>query len=642
MAVVFSMRWRSCLPFSGRMPSLAQNTDQLDVWTRYVIWAREAFSWPVSVIHGLNFPFQDATITRGPLPFFAFIFKGLGKISETLREFYYFPLVEMVFVFCAALFACMILDSFRTRNVFLKLAAAVLTGLSFPLLHRSSVYYGVTYFVSYVPFYLGFAYFYRRLHDRMDRRSLWMLLAFMAIMTSMFEHYLLFGIYVLFLVCAVCCFLNHLYNGNGRNLQRLRYTAVALFSSVAVTLGVAWVLGNQGDIDISMARSASLLRDRFGSEWGYGGGFGGGFHVADVLALVIPPQYDAGLPNYMWCGPSAVLTRMGFPLTTNTLQPGQYEGFSYLGTATLALVLAVVAAGAIVVWKRRREWWRGMDFRHRSSLVLRNELFGYGGMMCLGSFALFVLSWGYIIHIAGVRFDGVVTPSLVIAAIWPKFMFVRTMGRLAVPFTLFVILAAVIFSGRLVNPIAAGRSLIGGVVLGLIMLGVTVFHVYEVHGYLEPPRATVVGNYLAGAFGKRDAVLIGQVTLNKEAVIAVPAIRGNDRWLALCYSLEYYAKAPLNGYYSGLGVHAEYVRQNMVDTQDVMSGRIGSIAGRYGDIVIAAPPAVAEEVMRRADMPLQIHRLTNQDIALLTLLKPPVRNASATAASQPASERTWQ
>ena len=99
ITVIFSFRWRTCLPFSGNMPKLVDNTDQLDIWARYVIWAREPFSWPVSVIHGLNFPFYDASITRGPLPFFALIFKGLARINGAFYDLYYFPFVEMVFVF---------------------------------------------------------------------------------------------------------------------------------------------------------------------------------------------------------------------------------------------------------------------------------------------------------------------------------------------------------------------------------------------------------------------------------------------------------------------------------------------------------------------------------------------------------------
>lgn len=619
VTVIFSMRWKTCLPFSGYMPSLLQNTDQLDVWTRYVIWAREPFQWPISVIHGLNYPFYDASISRGPIPLFAIIFKALSKVSEIFQELYYFPLVEMVFVFLSAYFACKILESYKISHPMLKLAGAVLMGLSFPLLYRSSNYYGVTYFVSYVPLYLGFAYFYKRLYENRDNRSLYIFLLFVIALTMVFEHYVLFGIYFLLLVCVGCCAANYFYSDTRINKGRMAYSAKALLLSMMATLSVVYILGKQGDIDISTVNAVSPLVGRFSTGWGYGGGFGGGFHVADVLSLVIPPRYQAGIPDYKWCGPDAILTKIGFPITTNDLQDGQYEGFSYLGTATIMIIciLTIVGILRMIIGKGRCKTIN--SFLKESSFVLRNDIFTYSMMMGVSTFLLFILSWGYIIHLGGVRFNEIPTPSLVLAEIWPKFMFVRTMGRLAIPFMLFVTIAAFLAFGLLLNRMTSRKEKTGEYILAIVAFMVITIHVYEIQGYLEPPKSVIYGNELAREFSEKDMTLIRCITEKKEAIIAVPAIRSDDRWLKICYSLKYVTKIPISGFYSGLAVNQEHVRQNAMDIGNIMSGKLKEVTSKYGNIVIVAPPGIADKVEKISDTPLKRYNLEHKGIAILTL-----------------------
>ncbi|MCX5815283.1 MAG: hypothetical protein NTX75_03445 [Proteobacteria bacterium] len=619
VTVIFAFRWRTCLPFSGYMPSIAENTDQLDVWARYVIWARDPFSWPISVINGLNFPFYDASIARGPLPFFAIIFKALSKINGIFANFYYFPLVEMIFVFFSAYFTCLMMDSLKSKACLLKLLGATMVGLSFPLLYRSSNYYGVTYFVSYIPFYMGFAYFYLRLFNNTDRKSLFIFIIFIAILTSIFEHYVLFGIYFLLGVCTLCCLVNCIYNNNVKNMLRLKYSAAALTLGFIATLSVVYMLGgNQGDIDYNVIKSASPLLGRFSTDWGYGGGYGGGFHVADVLTLIIPPNYQPLLPAYKWCGPSAVLTELGFPLTTNNLQDGQYEGFSYLGTAAILLACTLAITGIFLFVKKRNKYLSKMSFVHDSSLIMKNELVNYQLMMGLSSVLLFVLSWGYIIHIGGVRINEISTPSLIIAEIWPKFMFVRTMGRLAIPFMLFVTIAIVVMFGRLLNRLTS-KTTKAGLVYGLVIMIVIGFHTYEIKGYLEPPQTVVFGNQIASEFGDSDVLIIRKATANKKAIMAVPAIRENEQWLKICYSLAFFAQVPINGFYSGLAVNEEHIKRNRLDTTAIISGKIKNIKERYGNVVIAAPPHVADKIMKLADMPLKGHKLKHKGVVILTL-----------------------
>ncbi len=617
VTAVFAFRWRTCLPFSGNMPSIVENTDQLDIWARYVIWAREPFMWPISIVNGLNYPFYDASIARGPLPFFAIIFKVLSKINGVFADFYYFPLVEMIFVFFSAYFTCLLLNSLKSGDYLLKMAGAVMMGLSFPLLYRSSNYYGVTYFVSYIPFYMGFAYFYLRLFTNTDRKSLFIFIIFMAILTSIFEHYVLFGVYFLLGLCTLFCLLNCIYNNNVQNILRLKYSAAALALGFIATLSVVYILGNQGDIDYNVIRWVSPLVGRFGNAWGYGGGFGGGFHVADVLTLFIPPQYEPLLPGHKWGGPTAILAKIGFPLTTNSLQDGQYEGFSYLGTTAILLACILAIAGIILFVKKRNRYLK-IKFIHDSSLIMKNELISYSLMMGLSSLLLFVLSWGYIIHVGGVRINEIATPSLIIAMLWPKFMFVRTMGRLAIPFMLFVTIAVVVLFGRLLKKVTL-KTPKAELIYSIVIMVVIGFHTYEIKGYLEPPQIVVHGNPLACEFADSDVLIIKKVTASKKAIMAVPTIRENPQWLQICYSLAYFTKIPINGFYSGLGVNEAHIKQNALDTTEIISGKIKNIKEMYGDVVIAAPPHVADQIMRLADIPLKCYKLKHKGVVILAI-----------------------
>jgi hypothetical protein len=143
--------------------------------------------------------------------------------------------------------------------------------------------------------------------------------------------------------------------------------------------------------------------------------------------------------------------------------------------------------------------------------------------------------------------------------------------------------------------------------------------VYEIQGYLEPPKSVIYGNELAREFSEKDVTLIRSITEKKEAIIAVPAIRSDDRWLKICYSLKYVTKIPISGFYSGLAVNQEHVRQNAMDIGNIMSGKLKEVTGKYGNIVIVAPPGIADKVEKISDIPLKRYNLEHKGVAILTL-----------------------
>lgn len=618
VTAIFAFRWRTCLPFSGNMP-LANNTDQLDIWVRYVIWARESFSWPISTVHGLNFPFNDASITRGPMPPFAIFFKGLSKIWVSFSEFYYFIFAELTFVFVSAYFTCLLLELFHEKKVGIKIFGAVLVALSFPMLYRSSNYYGVTFLMCYIPLYLGFAYYYIKIYRNLNIKALLILAVFLAIMASFFEHYVFFGIYFLLVSSLSLCVLNHLCNDNRLNYERIKYTAMALFIGLFFSFSVVYMLGKQGDLDLKGTNSVSPLTGRGSNQWGYGGGFGGGFHVADVLTLIIPPKYDKNLPDYKWCGPSAYLTKMGFPLTTNSIQDGEYEGFSYLGTTTLGLLLVISIMGIPSLGKRIGSHLRRMRVWREASFRTKNEFLGISAIIGISAFGLFIMSLGYIVHIGGVRFNDIPTPSLILAMLLPKFMFVRTLGRLSIPFMLFITLVVIITAGRQIDRFLTKRSNRIKILYVTIICLLIGSHINEIKGYLEPPKSVIKGNVLAKQFSPNDVQMIQKVTGDKKAIITVPSIRDSEQWLKTCYSLAYSAQIPISGFYSGLAVSAEHINKNRQDVQNVISGNVKNIFDQYGNVAIAVSSKIADQVLKSTDVPLKTYRLENKDLVIMTL-----------------------
>ena len=613
---IFSKRWINCLPFSGYMP-VANNTDQLDVWARYLIWAREPFSFPIGVINGMSFPFRDASITRGPIPLFAILFKGLSKIYTPFSEFYYFVLIELLFVFLVAYFTCLLLESFKITSFWLKLLGAVLVSLSFPFLYRSSNYYGITYLMANFPLYLALAYFYIQIYKHPGLKSLVLLAGFLPIF-AFFDYYNLFAAFFLFAVSLCLGLFNYVLNQSKLNRDRIISSASAFILGGILAFTVTFVLGGEGDLTVPPGTSP--LTARYGEGWGYGGGFGGGFHVADVLTVVIPPEDNESLPPWKGIGPSSYLTKMGFPITTGNLQDGQYEGFAYLGTTTIGILFVLLVIKLLSLVKRHRIYFMKLRLTLTSKIFLVNDLFPLPLIIGISAFMLYILSWGYIIHIGGIRFNNVPTPSLIMAILYPKFMFARSLGRLAIPFMLYITIGTIVYLGRYLGRYMYQASKYRKVLLGSIMIFLVIAHIYEISGYLEPSEVTY-GNEIANVFSKEEGVLVKQLLQGKRALMIAPDIRSGEdpNWLKISYSLAFYSNIPISGIYSGIGIPSEHRKQTDLDIHSILAGNIKEIVDRYGDVAIAVPSDIAKEILSKADISLKYYKLRSQDVTILTL-----------------------
>jgi len=595
---------------------VSKNSDQLEFWGRYLIYAKEPFSFPIGLVRGLGFPFKISTITRGPVELFAVLFKLLSKIYAPFAEFYYFVLFELLCAFLTGYFTCLLLESFKVKSFWLKLLGVTLVSLSFPFLFRSSHYYGIPSLVVHFPIYLAFAYFYIRLYKYPNWKPLFLLLIFFLIL-AFFCDYPTLAVYFVFFVCICFNFFEFMVRKTEIIRKRLFFSLTAFILGIALTIFVVNILGNQGNYTVPWY--VSPLADRQGKQWGYGGGYGGGFHVADALTFFIPPRDNVNVPENKRCGPTAYLTKWGFPITTNNLQDGQYEGFTFLGTTTIFILFFLLMIQLFSLIKNSRLYMMKMRLKWMYQLFSPDNIFSLPFVLGACAFLLYLLSLGYIIHFLGVRFNHIVTPALILAEWHHRFMLVRSLGRLAVPLMQYITIACIIsmnkYPYKYLNKSTKPKKLI----FVLIIIFLIIFHISEIWGYLKPPEVTR-GNEIANLFGKDDRVLIKKLLQDKKALMVVPTVRGGViNWDKLCYSLAFYSDIPLSGASSPMGNPIEYLRQYALDTKNILDGNIKEITNRYGNIAIAAPSAFAEKILSRADVPLKPHKLHDQDAVILTL-----------------------
>ena len=598
------------------------NFEWIGFYGRYLIYAQEPIGFPLGVIKGLSFPFDDvANIMRGPIPLFAIPLKILSKIYPPLVEFYYFGLVEIISVFFSAFFAWGIAREFNARSFWTKLLAATLCGLSVSMLHKSSLYFGYTFLVMHTPLYLGCAYFYVRLYKYPYRK--WkegFLLVCMFISASLTGYYIFTGM----VMGVACCLAVHLLEMLLRRRERKRIfrrtlpVIVAFMVGVLVSILIQNSLGNTGNF--VKADIARILDTRYESSWGYGGGFGGGFHVADVLSVIIPPKDDENLPEFKRLGPTAYLAHLGFPVTTGDLQDGEHSGFAYAGTIPIGLWMLVIIVGMVAFLKQRRMIFTrlGLQMKARFRSTRNNDLLIRAlGTSCV---ALYLISWGYIIHIAGHRIYNILTPSFIMTSLVPEFIYSRSIGRYALPFSLFVILTAITLFERYVGVhlFVSGRR--GRTAFAILAITLVVAHVYEVSGYLRQGEITK-GNEIVNTFSGADVTTIKKTVKNKVAIMIVPGFVRNMEWAKISYSLAFHGNIPISGSTigGGPGESLKDRRQFARDVDDILAGRLQDIVKRYGNICVASPYDTAKKILAHSDLPLKATRLLSRDCVILTL-----------------------
>lgn len=596
------------------MPVL-DNSDILSFTGTYLIYARESFSFPIGLVKGLSFPFEAANISRGSIPLFAILFKGLAKLYPPFSGYYYFIIVELLSVFLVAYFTCLLLSSFKITSFWLKLLGTVLVALSFPLLFRSSGYYGVTFIVASFPVYIACAYFYTRIYRNANFKSL-LLFACIFPVAALIDYYLLFGLLFLTSFCLCLNCIETMLNNNRLNRNRVWFIMLAFLLGVILSSQMLFILGNQSNLE-APADSSDLIIGRYSEGWGYGGGGGGGFHVADVLDLVVPPKdSDGKVPIYRRCGPTAYLTKLGWPLTTNDLQDGQYEGFAYLGTVTIGILFFMIMIKIISLMRNIKKTFVRFRLKLMTKFFMHDKVFSLPIIIGLSTFLLYVFSWGYIVHVGGLRFNNIITPSLALAILWPKFVFARSLGRLAIPFMLFVVIATIVYLNKYLRRNMCFSDKRKKILCIAAIIFLIMVHLHEIQGYLRPPEVTY-GNDIVNVFGRADRIAIKELLQNKKAIMLVPALRDNKEWTKIGYALAFYSNIPISGATVGFGELSEQMKQYDMDISFILSGRINEIIDRYGNVAIAAPPSIADSILRNSNVHVKLYKLQSTKVSIL-------------------------
>ena len=601
---IFSLRWRNCLPFSGRMPELLTH-DHLSVWGIYTLYAREPFGLPLGAVNGLSFPFngQNEMLSRGSMPIFAIVFKWLSGLHASFDGFYYLILAEILAVFLAGYLTCRILSCFKVTSLWSWLVGATLVGLSPVFLYRSSYFYDFSLLALYPVVFVMFGYGVLRVSSLPSRLSS-VVLATSFLLAGLLHYYLLFALYVSGAILVLMLAAAYLQDRTDEAWLPLKCGFSGVVGGGLGAMLALAVLGNRGTLQLPNAVSA--WSSRYATEWGYGGGFGGGFHAADLLSPLIPPETHPDAPSWLLGGPTALLAKIPFPVTTLDLAPGQYEGFAYVGSVVLA-----IGVGALIYrLLKGRPARPGLRIRNT---VRRPRSLAFATLcLAVASSVLFSLSWGYILHIAGHRVPVVPTPSVYLASVYPPFMLARALGRLAIPISLFITFAAVIRLDRILVASRVPRIL----PIAISVLAV-VGHVTEIHGYLKPPERTYEGNQIASVLSPADAARAKQFAAGSNALLLVPDLREGFTWGLIGYSLGYHTGIPLSGRTVTFGEPPDQLRVFSADVGQISAGDLSGIRKKYGQVVVAAPSQDAAGIAERSDHPTTRLDLTSVGVSLL-------------------------
>ncbi|OGV90862.1 hypothetical protein A2783_02855 [Microgenomates group bacterium RIFCSPHIGHO2_01_FULL_45_11] len=597
VATIFSARWSNSLPFSGRMP-ITTDIDSIAFWGKYLVYAQEPFTWPLGTIHNLSFPFQDANIASGSIPLLAVPLKLLARIYSPVGQFYYFVAAEIVSIALVGLVSNALLKRFGVTSFWTRFLGVSLISLSPLILYRSSNYYGVTFTVLNFPLYLLTAYVYIRLLERPDHKRAFLYLLMFPI-SALVDSYLWFGIVFMGLMGLVLTYFQWRSTKMLWARSRLRMSGLSFVSGLVISWLVLTSLGNHGTLEPPSRRQA--LTGRFTTDWGYGGGFGGGFHVADALAPFISSTARGTVPVWKQAGLGSYLENISYPLTTAIVADGQYEGFAYIGSVTLTLLAIVLIK--FFPWKKLK--WRSLFYHQNTSIP---------AILILSSFSLFTISWGYIIHFLGIRFNWLPTPALLLAFLWPKFMYARSLGRLAAPFTLALLLITIVLFDRILKQHFNRRF--KTLFLPLLITGLVLIHILEIRGYLDTSQATASVD-IVNSLSDDESTKLKKIAAGKRAIILAEPLRTTPQWTKIAYALAYHAGIPISGATVGLGDSPEHNAIYQRDIKDLQAGKISLVQERYGSILVAASGIIGQSILAVSDTPIDVLYFSNDQLVIL-------------------------
>lgn len=578
VAILFSIRFLYCLPFSGFTRGF--NYETVTTLVSFLIFAQEPWSFPLGVIKGLAFPFADANIGNvGALPLFALSFKALGSLSSSFLIQDYFILVEILSCFLTAFVAQKTLASIGAPEKALRALGALLTGTSFLLLTRSELLQ--PFCVASFPLFM--AWIYAMLLAL--RRGSWSLredvvAVLIFPLAALVDNYALFGMLLGTSALLMFEFCEAILGGLRSSWNRVFRIFFFCIAGSMLSLLALYAIGMY---------PLPAVPNTFTS---YDFGMGGRYHVADLFAPLIPFAKQAGtFPE------SSLAAKLHFPFDTGQLGPGQYEGIAYVGTPVLLVLMATAIA------------WAG-SLLQKMLVGKTNAVTTPGRFIVstpwkkvgLASLGVFFFSMGYELVILGEAFPGFSgMPAAWIADRFPAVYNFRAPGRLASLLSLFLILESVrrlsLWNNRMVSrsPDLISRDIMP--IVHAVILGLAAIHLTEIAPYLRPVTSQPV-HPINGAYSASDIERLRQLGKAHEVVLISPAVQaaGVD-WTSQAFALAYYSGLRSNLYYLARTI-PDHQAKITVDLNRVANGDWEPFLAEYGNNTLFAIPSIQADKLR--------------------------------------------
>ena len=573
ITLLFASRFFTCLPFSGFTREF--NYETAATLISYLIFAQEPWSFPLGTIKGLTFPFEVGNVGNvGAIPLFALCFKALGTIFTYFKTFDYFVLLDILSCFFTAFFSQKILGTLGVHRTAIRVLGALLTGASFLIFTRSAMLQPFCV----VAFPLYAAWIYATLLTL--QRGKWKLRHDL-IIVSLFPIATLLDNYTFFalLLGTAALFLREIYEALWGSLHSSwNRTHRILFIGVGGILLSVLALYAIGMYPLPPIPATFTSYDF---------GMGGRYHVADLFGPWIP---IAGTP----LPESSLLARLGLPLTTNNLGPGQYEGVAYVGTPILFLWIFIGLVWIISLPKQmlKRSSCVGVV---RARLVLYSPWKKVG----LASLVVFLFSLGYELHALGHGYPGYSgMPAAWIADSFPALYNLRATGRLASLLSFFLIIEGIrrfsVWSENISWQEGTKRLFfLTYCLIGLLFL----VHLVEISPFLCPIPA-LPSHPIGNIYSEEEIAQLKQIGTNHDIVMIGPSVRAvGVRWTTEAFSLAYYLALRSNLSYIARTL-PEHNLKIAKDLARILNGHWSSLEIEYGRNILFAIPINHAETLR--------------------------------------------
>ena len=577
---IFSLHYFNCLPFSGYIKLF--NYETVATLTSYLIYAQEPWTFPLGQIKSLTFPFEDANVGNvGALPLFAISFKALGTVFGYFKTFDYFVLVDLLSCFATALFSQKILLKLGVSRFWLRVLAALLTGSSLLLINRSiwlQPFCIVAGPIFMMWMYAIICFFEQKGINWLNDLGCAMIFPIAVLL----DGYAFFGIMLGTSILLIREFYEAYFGGLKSSRDRFIRILSLCFIGVTLSYFVLYIIGMY-----PMPKLAQTFTS-------YDFGMGGRYHVADLFSTIMPQGN-----RLFGVLPAALGLGSYFPLTTDILSEGQYEGIAYFGTPVL-----IIGIVYLIFWVVRLASERRLNFKLSYKLTLLSPW----TKIAIGVTGVFVFSLGYELHILGHSFPNFnLMPAAWIADRIPSLFNVRAPGRLASLLSFYLILELFrrisIWLDAPPNACHSKRNYFrpSNKQINITIFILALLHLVEIAPFLTPIKAQPLFP-IGGVFNEKEITEIDRLSSEHTLVLLAPSVRAADvQWETEAFSFAYISKLRSNLYYLAR-TDPKHDQRIARDLQLIESGKWMLLQDEYQErMLIVIPINIANKLRGLVD-----------------------------------------